>query len=93
MEIKLKPEHEQLIEKEIARGNFSSREEVVAEAIELLVGLREAGLENLRAAVQEGFDAVDRGEYTELKTSEDYRAFAAEISRRASARNAAVSGD
>ena len=93
MEITLKPEHEELIEKEIALGNFSSREEVVAEAIQLLVRRREANLESLRAAVQEGFDAIDRGDYTELNTSEDYRTFAAEIGQRARARNAAVPGD
>jgi antitoxin ParD1/3/4 len=93
MEIALKPEHARMIEEEIARGNFSSAEEVVAEAIDLLARQREAELDDLRKALQEGFDAIERGDCTELRTPEDFTSFATEVGRRAKTRNAGVAGD
>ncbi len=85
MEIALKPEHERMLSDEVARGHAESVDQAVAEALELWRESKAAGLDKLRQAVQVGFDEIDRGEYTTLKSSDDYRAFAAEIVRRSKA--------
>jgi predicted transcriptional regulator len=54
-------------------------EQVVADATSETEEEEHAKLEWLRAAAKEGFDAIDRGEYTELKSPEELDHFMDQI--------------
>jgi antitoxin ParD1/3/4 len=66
------------IEAGIASGRFSNASEVVREGLRLLEQREQedkARLEWLRAAGQEGFDAIERGDYTALRSDRDIEKF------------------
>jgi antitoxin ParD1/3/4 len=63
MNVSLTPELERLVDRKIASGMYQTASEVVREGLRLLAE-RDAARESLRADIQAGFDAVDRGEYT-----------------------------
>lgn len=55
----------------IASGQFSNASEVVREGLRLLEQRQaedKAKIKSLRAAVQVGIDALERGDYTELRS-------------------------
>lgn len=88
MEIALKPKHEKLLADWVSSGKFAS----VEEAVETILEARardEEKLEWLRREIQEGADQLDRGEYIELSTPADFKAFANEIHQKGLRRLAA----
>ena len=66
-----------LIASGIESGQFSNASEVVQEGLRLLEERQQedqAKLEWLRSAVQEGIEAIERGEYTTLHSRDDIEA-------------------
>ena len=61
MNVSLTPELEQLVNEKVESGLYQTASEVVREALRLLKE-RDNAREHLRADVQVGFDALDRGE-------------------------------
>ncbi len=62
MNVSLTPELERLVSEKVETGMYQTASEVVREGLRLLK-LRDE--RELRADVRAGFDAVDRGEFTE----------------------------
>lgn len=68
MNVLLTPELEQLVTDKIKTGMYQNASEVIWEGLRLLKE-RDQRLEALRHDVRAGFEAVDRGEYTEYDES------------------------
>ncbi len=64
MNISLTPELEQLVSDKVKTGLYQSASEVVREGLRLLRE-RDQRLEALRRDVRAGFEAVERGDYSE----------------------------
>jgi antitoxin ParD1/3/4 len=78
--VNLTPHLDRFIEKRVSSGRFSNASEVVREGLRLLEQKEEedrARLTWLRTATQEGIDAIDQGDFTELKSEQDLRKFLA----------------
>ena len=77
MNVSLTPELEQLVNAKVDSGLYQTASEVGREALRLLRE-RDQRLEGLRRDVRAGFEAAERGEYSEhdVRTT---RALAAEI--------------
>jgi antitoxin ParD1/3/4 len=78
MNVSLTPELEQLINDKVHTGMYQTASEVVREGLRLL---KDRDQRELRADVRAGFDAVDRGEYTEY-TSASIRTLASQVKAR-----------
>jgi antitoxin ParD1/3/4 len=71
--ISLTPEQDAFIEKVIAAGEYQNASEAVRDALRVLQQRRredQLKLEALRAQLQAGIDALDRGDYVELDEAE-----------------------
>lgn len=82
MNISLTPELERLVQDRVSSGMYNSASEVVREALRLMKNhddLREIRLAELRAEIQKGFDAIDRGDCTEIRTPQEHAAFFEDI--------------
>lgn len=83
--IELREEQASFIRTMLASGRFQDESEVIRAALELLeheeAEYRE-NLEELRAEVKKGLDAIKEGRYIELNSREDIEALGREISRR-----------
>ena len=66
MNVSLTPELEQLIYEKVDTGMYQTASEVVREGLRLL---KDRDDRQLRADVRAGFEAVDRGEYTDYTAS------------------------
>ena len=78
-------ELQQLVQHELATGNYTSEDEVLLNAMRALRERQEA-LRQWKAEIQSRIDSLDRGEGIELEDEQALRAFAEEIkaeSRRA----------
>ena len=64
MNISLTPELEQLVNDKLQSGMYQTASEVIREGLRLLKE-RDQQLEALRRDIRAGFEAVDRGEYTD----------------------------
>jgi len=64
MNISLTPELEQLVSDKLKTGMYQTASEVIREGLRLLRE-RDQRLEALRRDVRAGFEAVERGEYTD----------------------------
>ena len=76
------------IENGIASGRFSNASEVVREGLRLLEQREQedkARLEWLRTAANEGFDAIERGDYVTLRSDRDIEKFIQKAGEKASA--------
>jgi antitoxin ParD1/3/4 len=65
MNVSLTPQLDELVNRKVASGRYSSASEVMREALRLLEErdqLREVRLEELRRGIQIGIDQADRGE-------------------------------
>jgi antitoxin ParD1/3/4 len=63
MNVSLTPQLEQLVSDRVKSGMYQTASEVVREGLRLLLERDSQGI--LRREVQEGFDQIKRGEYTE----------------------------
>ena len=68
MNISLTPELEQLVNDKVKTGMYQTASEVIREGLRLLRE-RDQRLEALRRDVRTGFEAVERGEYTDFDES------------------------
>ena len=65
------PEVDAIVDRQLARGNFATGEEVVRAGVELLEA-QEAELEELRKLIDEGDAAYARGEYTTYGSADEF---------------------
>lgn len=77
MDVALNPRLQSFLERKMGSGNYQSVDEVVEEALQLLME-REEKLEDLRREIQIGLDQAARGEVAPL----DMEAIKAEARRR-----------
>ena len=68
MNISLTPELEQLVDDKVKTGMYQTASEVIREGLRLLRE-RDQRVEALRRDVRAGFEAVERGEFTEHDAS------------------------
>ena len=68
MNISLTPELEQLVNDKVKSGMYQTASEVIREGLRLLND-RDQRLSSLRRDIHAGFDAVERGEYTDFDAS------------------------
>ena len=68
MNISLTPELEQLVDDKVKTGMYQTASEVIREGLRLLRE-RDQRVESLRRDVRAGFEAVERGEFTEYDAS------------------------
>ena len=72
--VNLTPHFDQFIDTKIASGRFSNASEIVREGLRLLEQREKedaAKLDWLRAAAEDGFGAIERGESTRLNSDEE----------------------
>jgi antitoxin ParD1/3/4 len=72
MNVSLTPELEKLVDQKVSSGLYQTASEVVREGLRLLKK-RDDDLEHLRRDVREGFEAIDRGEYTDYDVTTLHR--------------------
>ena len=68
MNISLTPELEQLVANKVKTGLYQTASEVIREGLRLL-NERDQRIASLRRDVRSGFEAVERGEFTEYSES------------------------
>jgi antitoxin ParD1/3/4 len=76
--VDLTEHYDSFIDTSIAEGHFSNASEAVGAGLRLLELQRaedRARIEWLRGAAQEGIDALDRGDYTSLRSRDEIRDF------------------
>jgi len=75
----------EFIRESVKAGDYNSASEVVREALRLLKAQKDehrTKLELLRAEVQKGIDALERGEYIELNGPEEISAYFDDVKKR-----------
>ena len=82
MEITLSPEDKQMLDEKIANGRFSSADQAIAVALELLRRREELSLEEERRIVQVGIDQIERGEYRTIDSRREMEVFIEGIRQR-----------
>jgi antitoxin ParD1/3/4 len=91
--VKLTERMERFIAERVAAGDYADADEAIRAALRLLERehrLYERKLARLKAAVQLGFDQIDRGEYRDIEDIEAYfDELEAEVDRRLRNRDAA----
>jgi antitoxin ParD1/3/4 len=65
------PEADAIVERQLAKGGYSSADEVVRAGLELLEE-REAELDELRHLIDEGDGAYARGDYTAYSSADEF---------------------
>jgi antitoxin ParD1/3/4 len=68
MNVSLTPELEQLVNDKVKTGMYQTASEVIREGLRLLRE-RDHRLESLRGDVRAGFEAVERGDYSDFNES------------------------
>ncbi len=90
--VNLTEHFDRFIDAGVSSGRFSNASEVVREGLRPLEQREQedrAKLKWLRAAVKEGTDAIDRGDYTALDSDRDVKDFLRQIRREISGEIAA----
>lgn len=85
MNISLTPELEKYVHKQVASERYQTASEVIRQAIRMMQqseAYDKARLEALRQDIQLAVDASDRGEYVELRTAQERKAFLEDIKKR-----------
>jgi len=83
--VNLTDHFDRFIDEGVTSGRFSNASEMVREALRLLEQRQEedrARIEWLRGEVQKGMDAMDRGDYVEIRSAEDLEGFMERIGER-----------
>ncbi|MDB5430326.1 MAG: Bacterial antitoxin of ParD toxin-antitoxin type system [Caulobacter sp.] len=75
MNVRLKPEDLDIVRRRVEAGEYSDETEMVSRALALQEQVRQEKLEALKAALEEGEQAVRDGRYIDLETPEEIRAF------------------
>lgn len=82
MNFSLTPNLEQFVRDRANSGDYNNASEVVREAIRLLKRVEEQralNLERLRAAIRDGDEALERGEFTDANSDEELDTLFAEL--------------
>ncbi len=82
MNFSLTPMLEQFVRDQAKSGNYNNASEVVREAIRLFMRTEKMNaikMENLKAAIQVGDEAINRGESIVFKNEEDMDSFFAKL--------------
>ena len=77
MNLELTPTLEQFVHARLESGEYHSQNEVVCEALRLLMKreeYREAQLQRLRAAIKQGDEAIARGDYIDVSGTKELEA-------------------
>ena len=80
--ISLTPHLDKVIQRSVDSGEYGNASAVVQDAIRLLHDrqkAKKAKLKALREAAKAGFDAIDNGDCTRIRTPEEHKAFFDEI--------------
>ena len=83
----------EFIRESVSAGEYNNASELVREALRLLQAQKDdqkVRLQLLRAEIQKGYDAYERGDYIELNSKEDFQALKDEMRRSRLARMASV---
>jgi antitoxin ParD1/3/4 len=80
MNVSLTPELEQMVSEKVGTGMYQTASEVIREGLRLLKE-RDQRLESLRRDVRAGFEAVERGEFSDYDGS-NIRELADRVKRR-----------
>ena len=72
MNISLTPELEQLVADKVTSGMYQTSSEVIREGLRLLKA-RDERLLSLRRDIHSGFEAVDRGEFTDYDEADVHK--------------------
>lgn len=72
MNISLTPELEQLVADKVTSGMYRTSSEVIREGLRLL-RVRDERLLSLRGDIHAGFEAVDRGEFTDYDETDVHK--------------------
>lgn len=87
------PDHfDRFIQDRVASGQFSDASEVITEGLRMFEeneADEEAKIEWLRAAAEEGFADIERGDYVTLSSPEEIDAYCAEVLAEALAKSGA----
>ena len=86
MNVSLTPQLEKLVERRVASGKYNSASEVVRTALRLLEQREKedkARIEWLRSAAHEGFDEIERGNFTTLTSRKELAGHMKGLRRRA----------
>jgi len=79
------PDHlDHYIDEGIASGRFTDASDAVREALSLMEESEQAKVEWMRSAVQEGIDAIERGDYVTLTSGEEIDEFIDQLRREVS---------
>ena len=79
------PDHlDHYIDEGIASGRFPDASDAVREALSLMEESEQAKVEWMRSAVQEGIDAIERGDYVTLTSGEEIDEFIDQLRREVS---------
>ena len=92
MNVSLTPELEKYVHKQVASQRYQTASEVIRQALRMLQTAEDydkARLEALRQDIQVGLDAIERGEYIEIRNEKDQQALLHRITREGRARLAA----
>jgi antitoxin ParD1/3/4 len=84
MNVSLTPELEKFVNEKVKSGLYNSASEVLRESLRLLKErdmLKEIQRSELRREIMLGMEQIKNGEYIELKSSEDFTAFAEKIKK------------
>ncbi|MCP3673280.1 MAG: type II toxin-antitoxin system ParD family antitoxin [Gammaproteobacteria bacterium] len=82
MNFSLTPTLEQFVRDQARSGNYNNASEVVREAIRLFMRTEKINaikMENLKAAIQVGDEAINRGESIAFESDEDMDSFFAKL--------------
>ncbi|MBI1357299.1 MAG: type II toxin-antitoxin system ParD family antitoxin [Acidobacteria bacterium] len=93
MEVTLTPEHERMIEEQVTAGRFSSPDEAIAAALELLQHRNELTLEEERKLVQIALEQLNRGEGVTIETPGEMDAFFEQIKERSGRKREGVEAE
>ena len=84
MNVSLTTELETLVQNKVKSGNYTSASEVIREGLRLLKEqdqLKELRINELRAEIQKGVDAMNEGRFTEITNKEEADALVKRIVR------------
>jgi antitoxin ParD1/3/4 len=88
--VALTPHFETLTQQLVSNGRYNNVSEVVRDGLRLLESRMQeesVKLAALRDATQHGFDAIERGDFVELATTQDIAATVRQAGQRAAARH------
>lgn len=84
--VELSEQEEALIQRLVATGRYRDAGAVIRQGMRLLEEQEcddEAKLEALKAAIQVGIDAIERGDYVTLRSDEEIESFFDSLTRKA----------